>query len=92
MPSPPLKLINQQQQQEQLQDYHFLVSYGGSQKPCLSGQMVAVPSWSWAADNLGRDFDRDLIRGFDTCCGPPTVTVTTFESLKGVRTGTVGAI
>ena len=88
MPSPLLKLINQQQQ---LQDYHFLVfSYGGSQKPCLSGQMVAVPSWSWAADNLGRDLDRDLIKGF--CAGPPTVTVTTFESLKGVRTGTVGAM
>ena len=54
--------------------------------------MVAVPSWSWAADNLGRDLERDLIRGFDTCAGPPTVTVTTFESLKGVSTGTVGAM
>ena len=78
----------------QLQNDHcFLAfSYGGSQNPCLSGQMVAVPSCSCAADNLGLDFDLDLISGFDDTWtpGPPTVTVTTLASFKGVST--VGAM
>ena len=52
--------------------------------------MVAVPSWSCAADNLGLDFDLDLIRGFTWTPGPPTVTVTTLASFKGVST--VGAM
>ena len=54
--------------------------------------MVAVPIWSCAADNLGLDFDLDLISGFDDTWtpGPPTVTVTTLASFKGVST--VGAM